>query len=179
MNSMIARPATGTFEGKWAALVICNGLSKTHVLFWQQPFLLAEGTRCFMPLSVRTSSTLLLLSRISIRIIDWMRNQQQRQSWTIGPVERTTHYMPNNLLSSSPEVMQLVTKISETLNTELSDESLCAIMDLLQAGTTSEQIVAIVTAVQSHTWVARLFLLILCLKIISSLAYLSTADCSF
>jgi hypothetical protein len=28
---------------------------------------------------------------------------------------------------------------------------LCAIMDLLQAGTTSEQIVAIVTAVQSHT----------------------------
>ena len=59
--------------------------------------------------------------------------------------------MPNNLLSSSPEVMQLVTKISETLNTELSDESLCAIMDLLQAGTTSEQIVAIVTAVQSHT----------------------------
>lgn len=58
--------------------------------------------------------------------------------------------MPDDLLSSSPDVMRIVTKISETLNTELSEESLSAILDLLKAGTTSEQIVAIVSAVQSY-----------------------------
>ena len=58
--------------------------------------------------------------------------------------------MPDDLLSSSRDVMRIVTKISETLNTELSEESLSAILDLLKAGTTSEQIVAIVSAVQSY-----------------------------
>jgi hypothetical protein len=51
--------------------------------------------------------------------------------------------------SLHPHALELVTEISESLHMDLNQDSLAAIIDLLQKGVTPEQIVAIVMASQA------------------------------